>query len=219
MFASFQISDVPGLAEHLAKKRYQTAAEREAAFLGKTHTVCGVKLRAMTVLDFTLLSHINSPILNNGNPTLQDVFMFMWILRKKPGRWFRSIRAWCFGRWCGRLNPEKAALDCLEYVERMFADIPASPAGEASEPNSSLIASWCHVIMSSYSQYTEQMVLDMPLPKLWQYLRNIKQDKNPGAPEQNRSVDQIINGILNGLNRKEFTAEDLLEGRVDLGLN
>ncbi len=219
MSEAFQLSAVPGLAEYLARKRYQTAAERETTFLGQTHIVCGVKLRAMTVLDFTVLSHMNSPLLGNRNPTLEDVFMFMWILRKKPIRWFRSVRAWQFGRWCGRLNPEQAAIECLGYVDRMFADVPASPKGSASEANSSLVASWCHQMLSNYASMNEQIVLDMSLPKLWQYLRNIKQSNNPGAPEANRGTDDVINGILEGLNCKLFTAEDLIAGRVDLGLN
>ena len=219
MFEAFEISEVPGLAEYIARKRYQTAAERESAFLGKTHIVCGIKLRAMTVLDFTILSHTNNALLSNGNPTLKELFLFLWMLRKKEARWFRSIRAWNFGRRCGRLNPQRAAIECLAYVDRMFADIPASPRGSSSEPVSCVVASWCHCILSTYASMTEEKVLQMPLPKLWQYLRNIKQDRNPGAPESNRNVDQLINGILEGLNRNDFTRDDLLAGRVDLGLN
>lgn len=217
MFEAFEISAVPGLAEYIARKRYQTASERESAFLGKTHTVCGVKLRAMTVMDFTVLSHIKNPLLNNQNPTLKELLTFMWVLQAKTPKRFRLIRAWNFGRRCRKLIPEQAAIECLQYVDRMFADVPAS-CGK-SEPNTSLVASWCHTILSTYASMTERDVFNMSLPKLWQYLRCIKQDRNPGAPEQNRSVDLIINGILEGLNRREFTADDLLAGRVDLGLN
>lgn len=101
---------------------------------------------------------------------------------------------------------------CFEYVDAMLADFPAGNG--KGESCVSFVAYWCHEMRKAPYHCTKAEVLAMPLPELFQCLRLLKQDRNPGAPESNRQTDEAINKILIGLKEGKFSADDVKEGRI-----
>lgn len=226
---ALSLNAIPAVREAIKRQTENQTTSREKAFLGRSHMILSIRIRTMSVMDFSILSHLRSPFLTRTNPSLVDLSMFLWVLtaahrwwrtsgRFLPG-WCEAIHAWLFAKRCRRLAPEQAALACFDYVDEMFADIPASANTSSPGASVSCVAGWCGMMRSIMHCESEAEVLDMPLPKLFQYLRTAKQLNNPGALEGNRKVDGISNRIVRDLRDKIYTIEDLREGRVSPVLN
>lgn len=212
--AAIGLDEIAGLKEHIERQRVRQAQCRELNFLGRTHDICGIRVRAMTVLDFCVLTHAQSPLLCRINPSIDDLLVFMVQLAADRGwRWQQRL-----GKRCRKLNAEQWALRCFEYFDEMLSDMPSGASGTSHEAALSFVANWCYA-MESECGWTEQQVLDCPLPKLFQYLRASKQRNNPRAPEGNRMIDDPVNRILRDLNEGKYTLEDLKSGRAKFDFN
>jgi hypothetical protein len=211
---AISLDEIPQLIGRYRQQQVRQASDRELDFLGRKHDICGIKIRAMTVLDFCILTHKQSPLLCRTNPSVAELWLFLWVL--SVGRKSSLWRAWLFGRRFRRIDPEQAAVKCFDYVEQMLADVPAGRDG--GEASISFVASWCHAIRSAY-RCSKEEVLNMSLPEVFQSLRAMKQAASPGAPEGNRKTDDMVNRILIDLRAGKYTLTDLRDGTAKLDLN
>ena len=227
---SLPLSDIPGLTEALAAAKSKQLVTRENSLLNLTYDICGFKVRTMTVLDYVLLERIGSPFVSRSEPTLDELAMFLWILSPQFPKWNRRkwlaflqpVAAFIHGRkvraMFGKNIPttsEAAVEAAFGYIGAMFYDSPPGLAG-GRESCLSYLTSWFDSIQHEYPAFTSEKVWEMGLPELFQRLNAIRLRNNPSVPSFNKGTDAVKLFILRGLRSKEFTIQDLAQGRVKM---
>lgn len=207
--------DIPGFAEHLALVRAKQAREREMNFFNRARCIGGIKVRTMTVMDFAVLCGMGNPIIHGGDPTVEQVCMFLRVLQDPPP--YVTKMSWLGGYMFGRkirklkISSQQLVKECKAYVRDILADSPAG-TGRTVESSTSFIASWCSYMREKHSGCTEQEVLWMPLPKLFQYLRAALKKDDSSRAEMNKLVDDAFQKICDLLN-SGVPVEDLTSGK------
>lgn len=173
-------NDIPGLREEVKREN----DVRDAAFLDLTTNICGIEIRQMTPRDMLILDGVDNPILNGGFPTPYQLADFLWKLSPqfKERAWFRRYQ---FGRKCRNLDFVSAVIACRKYIEDTFQDSPGG-SGPAGVP----YAGWpAHLVtsLSSNPVEAEQVILNTPLKRLFQYLKCIRRRNDPNCPMHNPS--------------------------------
>lgn len=215
------------------QKQFRT---REDSLLGLTYDLCGMKVRTMTIRDYVLLDRMESPFIHRIEPNEKDLALFLWLLSPQFKKWcnrkwfsfLQPVAAFLHGRkvkrkFCRNIpeSSEPIVLKCFEYIETMFFDSPPSLRG-GGESCTSYLTGWFDSLQSEY-KYTDVEIWSKGLPELFQRLNAIRQRNNPNVPSFNKQTDNVKAFVLLGLRRKEFTMEDLAQGRVkfpdNIGLN
>jgi len=226
---SLALNQIPGLAEAMARAKQKQFRTRENSLLGLTYDLCGMTVRTMTIQDYVLLDRHDSPFIHRVEPTEKDLALFLWILSP-------SFEKWCKRKWFAFLQPvaaflhgrkvkrkfcrnipessEPVVLKCFEYIDTMFFDSPPA-LRDGGESCTSYLTGWFDTIQSEY-KYTSEEVWRMGLPELFQRLNAIRQRNNPSVPNFNKGTDAVKAWVLIGLRKKEFTMEDLAQGRVKI---
>ena len=230
---SLALFEIPGLNDAMAKARAKQSLVRENSMLGLTYNLSGCMVRTMTVTDYVLLDRIGSPFLRRVEPTLEDLAVFLWIMSPQFNKWtskegwhryfptLECVAAYLHGRKIRRKfgkkipdTSEELVVEVFGYIETMFMDSPPSVSG-GQESCLSYLCSWFDAVQSTY-HFPSGQVWSMALPELFQRLQAIRQRNNPNTPQFNKETDSIKLFVLRGLRSKEFTMEDLAEGRVKL---
>jgi hypothetical protein len=233
---SICLNSIPGLNEAMAKARANQYRTRESSLLNLTHDLLGFKVRTLTIRDYVLLDRQHSPFLNRREPNAIELGFFLWVLSPQFDlwcnqvgwrKWFPSLQpfqAFFYGRWVQKRflkNPPETSEDivikCFEYIDQMFFDAPASVKG-GGESCLCYLTGWFDMIQSEYCFPTEKM-WEMGLPELFQRLNAIRLRHNPGIPQFNKNTDAIRLFVLRGLRSKEFTMEDLADGKIKFPAN
>jgi hypothetical protein len=87
------------------------------------------------------------------------------------------------------------------FIDRMLTDKPPAPAGPSdSKPDTSFAASIIHALAKTYG-WTDDAILDLPMPRIFQYLRKIRRDGDPDIayfnPLRDRFTKRITDKYLN----------------------
>jgi hypothetical protein len=187
-------SDIPGLRE--AIKRENDC--RDASFLDLTTDICGVPIRQMTPRDLLILDGIGNPLMAGGLPSPAELAEFLWLL--SPRYVFgSSLRRFMFGLSIRRLNYLEAVKACWRYIEETFQDSPGS-SGVSAMP----YAGWCAYLVNTIAinyGWNDDATLNMPLKKLFQYLKCIRRHHDPHAPMHNPS-DKVKGDYIRLLNAR-----------------
>jgi hypothetical protein len=232
------LSRVPGLREAIAKAKAKQSRMRENAWKKIPQDFFGLKLRIMTVQDYLVLDHYESPFLYRLVPEMCDLAFFCWSLSPACAKWNdsrwqlgRGLSAYLYSRKVVKLfaqdKPEwkagdvcfqAAVVKSFEYIDDMFLDAPAS-IKDGHESGVCYIASWFDMIQSN-SRMSDAEVLSMPLPQLFQRIKAIQQRVNEKAsPSFNRIEDEVKAWVQKGISEKRFTYDDLAKGKVTFGEN
>ncbi len=220
----------------MARAKHKQFITRENSLLGLTYDLCGMTVRTMTIQDYVLLDRHACPFIHRVEPTAKDLALFLWILSPQFERWcnrrwfafLQPVAAFLHGwkvrrRFCKNIpeSSEPIVLKCFEYIETMFFDSPPALRG-GGESCTSYLTGWFDSLQSEY-KYTDEQVWSKGLPELFQRLNAIRQRLNPSVPNFNKNTDDVKAFVLRGLRSKEFTMDDLAEGRVkfpdSIGLN
>lgn len=176
---------------------------RDAAFLDLTTSICGIEVRQMTPRDLLILTGIGNPIVSYGLPSPPQLAEFLWFLSPKF-KLNASFRRYFFIRKCAKIDFVAAIAACRNYIDATFQDSPAS-----STQSSGPYASWCaHIVFNIASEtgWSDENIMNMPLKRLFQYLKIIRRHDNPRAPVHNPSDkvkgDYIRNLALNSERQK-----------------
>ena len=224
---SLALREIPGLAEALASAKSNQLVTRENSLLNLSYDLCGLKARTMTIRDYVLLQRIGSPFIRRVEPTMDDLAIFLWVLSPQFNKWLgrkwfaflQPVAAFFHGRKVRRVfgknipeTSEAVVVKCFEYIDKMFYDSPPALAN-GQESCLCYLTGWFDAIQSEY-QFPSEQVWNMGLPELFQRLNAIRQRNNPSVPSFNKGTDSIKLFVLRGLRSKEFTIEDLAQGRV-----
>lgn len=180
---------------------------RERAFIDVPEQINGVTVRQLTLRHLNILFKIQSPFIYGGVRKIEDIMLFLWIvsphysqerryvvLPRRKLLWRRLVA------WARRqefhiptvrelfvaelvIHPrfEHFSRGIDRYIYRTFLDTPPS-VKEAKAVSTAYAASVIHKLASSYG-WEEQTILDMPLTRVFQYLKWIQVEDNPKTPQ------------------------------------
>lgn len=170
--------EIPGYSEALADE----AAVRELSYVDAPRTVAGIDVRQPTILDVVLLTHAESPFLVGGQITPGAIAQWFWHMAtpeyRKRGRVWHILTM-------RRLKYDETLREIQEFLDRHLQDSPAGSESTQAE-FVSWVAAAVHALASAYG-WTERDILNMPLARVFQYLRLIQRNLDPNALFINRS--------------------------------
>jgi len=186
------LSQIPGYDRALRRAGALEDSWREFPFLGITDSICGIDVNLLTLRMFIQLCNVRSPFLVGGPIGPGDIAVFLWRLspqydgaqRTAPptrakGRARHSVRA-AFVASIIDLSYGQTRRAINRFLDRMLIDKPAVTDGPSSPTDVSFAASFIHQVASAYG-WSEDTILDLPMPALFQYVREIQRDKAAAA--------------------------------------
>lgn len=161
--------------------REAVAAEqsaRDGVFLGLPAWICGVPVREMTLSDFAILDAINSPFASGGEPSPDEVVRFLWFMSTGYDAGNAKARDQFIAE-TARLIYAEAVEAITEYLRETFQDAPGGGNSEQAQ-NASWLAYTVDTLASEYG-WREADILALPLKRAFQYLKVIRQRRDPEA--------------------------------------
>lgn len=195
-----RFANIPGYAE-AARLQDQ---RRDAAFLDLPLTLCGVECRHLTPRRLAVLMVAQSPFVCGGMPMPEHVPHFLWALRPEFGYGKNAVRDAFTKEKTAQLSYDAAVKEIVAYVEECFMDAPAAD-GEQQESFNSWLAYIVDALASEYG-WTQDAILDLPLPCVFQYLRVIERRHKPKELRFNKLTDSAKNRFLESLNQPKAEA-------------
>lgn len=182
-------TEVPGWRE-----AFQDAAERldhvrtGSLFPDLPLTLCGQRVRPLTLADWTVLDQADNPFVAGGVRTVAHAANIVWLLSP---RWRRDCRFARFLRgYITRRILQHAACDELgiiedvgRFVDDAFLDAPGVFSGTPENGGSRSPVNWprkamevelCAEIMAQFPGFTFEGLRRMPLPLFWQWLHEAR---------------------------------------------
>lgn len=167
--------------------------QREEAFLGVPEILCGVEVWPLNLLACLRLLRIGSPFLcgHAALATPENCVAFVWLVsagyRCDQSRAARKARQQC----AATVGEQKLVRDEIaKFVEASFMDDPPTSDGQKHRtPFTSFAATYVHIFALEYG-WTEKETLNLPLTRLFQYLREITLRKDPKAILFNKRSDR-----------------------------
>lgn len=178
---------------------------RDFAFLGlddeirvagdpETRAARTIQLRQLTLQMFVELCAVRSPFLVGGSIRPEHVGQILWRLSPDYAA-NREARRNFIDR-IATLPFHAAVRSISRYLDRMLIDRPSSNAkADGSRADTSFAASVVHALASLYG-WSDETILNLPMPALFQYLRKVQQHHNPEAvsfsPLRDRFTQKIF---------------------------
>ncbi len=184
---------------------YRQALDREelirsAAFLGVTELIGGVEVMPLTLEHLCRLQCVGSPFVSGGTPLPQDVVLFLWAVSPDYDPKSRWRRYW-FCRSVRKLNYAKAVEAINEYLNEAFEDAPAEQSLGFTAPYWSSYASIVALLAGEFG-WTERAITQMPLKRIWQYVRIAKKRLNPQETFTNKHSERVRRLCLDRINSR-----------------
>lgn len=171
---------IPGFKEAVNREQ----VNRELAFLPAPMPILGVPIRHFNARHHMLLAGCGNRFICGGIPRPEDVAMFLWFLspdyRTEPG-----YREPFVEKKIKDLDYREAVLAILKYLDAVFQDWGSGGGGNEKQFTAP-IAAFIDVLAFEYG-WTDEAILEMPLARVFQFLRRIQMRKNPRALLFNRS--------------------------------
>ena len=197
-----RVSEIPGYI------RAQTRADRiedywrDFAFLGMPEEICfpggkRITVNLLTLRMYIQLSAVRSPFIVGGRINPEHVAQILWRLSPKYDK--RDPKNKVRTKFVKEIAvlPFKSSVRIISrFLDRMFTDKPPAQVSEKNTKKSdSSFAAWMiHKLASAYG-WTDDAILDMPIPRLFQYLRNIQRQENPELIHFNPLRDKMTNRV------------------------
>lgn len=182
---------------------------REEAYLGTPQFICGIPLKQITPRLLAVLFRINTPFLQGGDATEEDIALFLWAthlrnpMREETPRWLGKTERQKFAKLFRKgFDYDEAERAIDEFMVDTFLD---APDGKPSRPYVCSIA-WLEYGMAAKPfNWQREYTLDQPLRIIYQLLRCRAMDN--GAVLKNPLSDPIIQGALEELNTPDAIRE------------
>ncbi len=162
---------IPGYREAVADENLW----RDAAFLLTGQRVAGMFCDALTPRHLLRLTIARNAFAVGGVVGPLDVLGFLWEVHR--GKFRGRLAQFCFARCHRRLDFETAVNGIKAYLSGAMSDSPAVTGGN-SVTYVSLTALIVHALASNYG-WKEDRILDLPMTRVWQYLRCIQKQHDP----------------------------------------
>ena len=181
-------SQVPGYAE--AANREQV--NRDMAFMPAPLPVCGVAVRHMNARHHIMLCGCRNRFITGGSIRPEDVAMWLWFL--SPGYTTEAgFREAFIAEKVRPLDFAEVSRAIIEYREQVYQDWPASD-GLARKLYVAPVATMVDLLAHEYG-WSDESILEMPLARIFQYVRRINMRRDPGAVMFNPS-DRLMSEYL-----------------------
>jgi hypothetical protein len=178
---------------------------RDFAFLGLPEelNIAGQKVvvRLLTLRMFVQLCAVNSPFFVGGRIGPEHVLQILWRLSPKYDTRLGNPSARQQFIESIALLPYAATLRAVNrYLDRMLIDKPPTIAKKNGvRPDTSFAASAIHQLASAYG-WSDEQILDLPMPRVFQYMRKIHREANHDLayfnPIRDRFVKKITSKVL-----------------------
>ena len=188
-------AEIPGYTAAVLREREL----RDLAFLNLPLPLCGIVVRQFTARHLILLGAMeNAFVTRRGVPTITDVFQFLWVVSPEYGV-DPDQRGAFWKRLATKLNGTQPLPAIMKYLDDAFYDAPLG----TPTPQKLFTSSVAGIVDTLASEYgwTDDLILEMPLARVFQYLRRIRQRTNPQAPMFNRS-EKLISDWMNARMRQ-----------------
>ncbi len=171
---------------------------RDFAFLGLTCylRMAGrheVEVRLLTLRMFVQLCAVRSPFLTGGRVGPEHVAQILW--RLSPAYDTRTTDSHAritFVQSIAGLPFVSAVRAINRFLDRMLIDRPPHQAKQSKEKSdTSFAASIIHSLSVNYGWSGEE-ILDLPIPRIFQYLRRIQREREPEAALWNPMRDRFL---------------------------
>jgi hypothetical protein len=170
---------------------------RDYAFLGLTEElrIAGqkhpVRVRQLTLRMFIQLCAVRSPFLVGGRVGPEHVAQILWRLSPEYGKSARQE----FVATVADLPFTATTRAITRYLDRMLIDKPPqSGKSNGSRPDTSFAASMIHQLAKEYG-WSDEAILDLPMPRLFQYMRKIHRGYDPDLLHFNPLRDRFVKHI------------------------
>lgn len=188
--------------------------DRELMYASGEYHVAGVELPAMNGRSYNLLCAIGSPYVLGGNPTYEDACKLIWTIWHAQARkpWWIRIRSIRKQREWLLKRVDKSLLweDVAGYVDAMFLDAPRGSGG-SYDSMASAIAYVVHSLIINY-QWTEEYILEKPLPRIYQYMKLIRRYHDPEyKPKPGPKVKAATKNWIRFKNEHKLTDDQIFQ--------
>ncbi len=209
-----KLSQLPGYTR--AGERGDRLQEywRNFAFLGLTETlrIAGghsIEVRQLTLRMFVQLCAVRSPFFVGGRIGPEHVAQVLW--RISPEYDTRGSNPNARKDFVATIAglPFKSSVRAVDrYIDRQLMDKPPVPVQRNDKKSdTSFAASMVHALSSNYG-WSDELILDQPLTRMFQYLRRIRRENDPELCSFNPLSDRFTKRITDRyLNRKKENAE------------
>ncbi len=174
---------------------------RDFAFLGlndeiRTAGRHTVEVRQLTLRMFVQLCAVRSPFLVGGHVGPEHVAQILW--RLSPAYDARATDPEARKKFVAtilHLPFELSVRAIKRYLDRMLIDKPPqSTAKNGTRPDTSFAASAIHQLASEYG-WSDESILDLPIPRLFQYMRKIQRSRDFDMAHFNPLRDRFVKYI------------------------
>lgn len=177
--------DIPGYADAVRNE----ARIRDIAFLAWPIPLCGVKVRQFTPRHLILLDHCQNAFVCGQQPALADILEFMWFVSVDYSL-DHAERDRFLVSWQETASALKPIEEINEYLADAFHDAPMRQGGGMAKAYTAPMAAIVDILASSYG-WDDDKILEMPIARVFQYLRRIQKRTNPNTILFNRSDKAI----------------------------
>lgn len=197
-------SEIPGYIRAQSRADRIEDYWRDFAFLGLPEEIRFPNGQTVTVNLLTLrmyiqLSAVRCPFIVGGRVRPEHVAQILWRLsplydkrdakHKTRTKFVKSIAKLPFIASIRAIN---------RFLDRMFTDKPPTPVasnnGSTKKLDSSFAARMIHNLAGAYG-WSDDAILDMPIPRLFQYMRNIHRNEDPKMIHFNPLRDKLTNRV------------------------
>jgi len=173
---------------------------RDFAFLGLTEELRfgskrKIEVRQLTLRMFIQLCAVRSPFLVGGNVGPEHVAQILWRLSPDYDRRASTDARKEFVASISDLPFRTSVRSITRFLDRMLIDRPpGSSKSNCQKPDTSFAASMVHQLAISYG-WSDDAILDLPMPRLFQYLRKIHRSNDPELAYFNPLRDRFVNYV------------------------
>jgi len=173
-----ELHEVPGYTEAVARVLSETEALRELAFTDFPVKILDLEVSQLTLRKFFLLACAGNPLLFGGNVGPEHVVQFLWVVSldfDPDDVEKRDI----FVQLAAEMHFANTVSAIRKYCQDSLMDRP--PANANADPIESPTCWLAYFIDRFASEYhwTEDQILDKPIARLYQLLRQITLRENP----------------------------------------
>lgn len=179
------LQQIPGYAEAVRGE----LANRELAFMPAPMPICGVPIRHLNARHQMILVRCGNVFVCGGAVRAADVAFFLWALSPDYVVNDTKRRDAFIKKRVAKLNFVAVVTAIRAYMEDVMQDMPQGPEGER-KLYTAPVASLVDMLALEYG-WSDELILEMPLARVFQYARRIQSRHAPRVPLFNRS-DAVI---------------------------
>lgn len=208
------LTEIPGYKRACERAERIESYRRDFAFLGITETLRffggrSIEVRQLTLRMYIQLCAVRSPFMVGGMIGPEHVAQILW--RISPEYDLRLENTDARAKFVESIAdiPYKSSVRAINrYIDRQLMDRPPAPVKRNdTRPDTSFAASLIHALSSGYGWSGEE-ILDLPLARLFQYLRRIQRSNDPDMGFWNPIRDRLARKITSKYLRKAGAQEN-----------